>query len=417
MTLNALFRSEVYSNTNVSEYGVPLAVGNATLKKLAIGSVLVLFVLCIAALSFPYSQKLKATGVIISSSGVTRVIVSQQGTLVRTFVKDGEDVREGQSLFEMTSDLRIPSAVSASDSAILALRERSKIAQEEHRRSSSFDKVKLENLQTREQQYLREKSSIYEQIENQDERLIAGLTQLARDEKLVNEGHLPKSSLIARTDAVMELKQKKAELERLALVNERERSALRVEIEELKGKPVQSRHELENTLQILMQEERVNEARKSVLIVASKAGKFEGLAAVEGNFLTEGQALGAIVSTQSTARADIFIPAFASAFPTVGMPASVSVKAFPFQNFGLLSGRIAAINSVAIAGRELVHLPVKLEPDQLYFRASIELPGIATFESKLTNGMAVDAVVKIEEKPLFKWLFQTASQATRRVLN
>jgi len=409
-----LFRPEVFQRREGAFYGVALSLDARPLRWLVVFGAVILLLLAVAICALPYTRKLRTVGITSPVGGVTRVVAPQAGIVTQIRTHDGDSVERGEALFEIGVDRQMVQSAYAAESEVNAISKKRAFMLAGDRDRQRANERQLGRLREKAEHYQVELRTLRDQLADQDSRIEIAVDQLRRDQALVQQNFLSGPSLDNRRDAVIDRKQRKSELERLIAASDRERTMVLGEIDDLYSKMVQSKYELQEKLQVLDQERLTSEIKRTLLVSATHTGIFHDLAVEEGNYVSAGQRVGTIMDPHTKFQVELFIPAESSATPKIGMNVTVSVRAFPFERYGLLRGTIIGISTVAVSGREFSHLPVRLQAEQLYFRATVGLSDIPSTIPGLDAGMPVDTVIKLEQKPLIYWLFRSTSHFVER---
>lgn len=219
-------------------------------------------------------------------------------------------------------------------------------------------------------------------------------------------GFISSGALVAKRDAIIVLEQGALAIARSIATKTRELAALQ---ESIDGQSVQ-RQQIElrrdKTMRQLDAESIALSARTFSVVTATTSGDFSGLAMSKGQFVTTGQSLGRISDAAATTRVELFIANSSPALPRPGMPVFIRLRAYPHQLYGSLRGVVSKVAGGAVTGRQFAHLPIKLIPDELYFRAEVSLSPDGIPGSILMDGMAVDADIQAERSSAIQWLFK-----------
>lgn len=396
-----IFREEVLAKVDGRLEDSHLDVGLRFLRRLGLGMVAIFVLSFLVICQLRYARKLQVSGVVTQTS--IRVVAPKSGVINGVLARDGRRADVGEPLFEISSDRQLANGASLAEKAADALRRRESIAsQQQASQQQSFDE-REGALRAQKSQVERERAALEDEAELQKARLAMAVAQQAKDEELIEQGFMSRAAIYARKDTVLDLKQRDAELRRNLASNQREFEGLNQALAELLATHNQARLVVSDSVEQLRAEAAANEERKHVLVVAPGSGSIDGVGLVSGDYVVEGQTLAHIFPSESSlARFQLFIPAAADAAPQVGMRVALSVRAYPYQKFGLLRGTVTSIGAMGISGKELSHVPIKLDPEQIYFRAVAQLDESTT--EVLSAGMAVDGTIKLEERTVFDWL-------------
>jgi membrane fusion protein len=160
--------------------------------------------------------------------------------------------------------------------------------------------------------------------------------------------------------------------------------------------------------------QRVAEAQQSqgYVITSSVEGTITALTARVGQVATPQQSLMTIVPAHANIRAQLYVPTSAAGFLKLGQEVRLGIDAFPYQQYGTLTGRIVQISSVAIpkaiSGGGTI--PVYL--------VTVDLPEkyMAAFGQQhvLLPGMTISARIVTRRQTFAEWLFEPIFAVSKR---
>ncbi|MFL6844306.1 MAG: HlyD family efflux transporter periplasmic adaptor subunit [Allosphingosinicella sp.] len=150
----------------------------------------------------------------------------------------------------------------------------------------------------------------------------------------------------------------------------------------------------------------------SYTLTAPCRGIVTAVAARPGQPAEPGQPLMVVVPDGATPRAELYVPTRAAGFLAAGQEVRLAVDAFPYQQFGTRTARIAAVSRVAVPRRlaDGRSVPVYL------VSADLDRPWVAAFGRRhgLLPGMTLTARIVTERQSLAEWLFEPLFAARGR---
>ncbi len=136
-------------------------------------------------------------------------------------------------------------------------------------------------------------------------------------------------------------------------------------------------------------------------------GKVSTIIAKRGQKIDLSTPLLTILPKDSALQAELFLPSRSIGFTEIGQTVLMRYEAFPYQRYGLASGKIAEISKsvinplevrLAVGVKEPVYrVKVKLD------KQSIQANGKTIF---LQSGMQLSADILLEKRSLFEWLLE-----------
>ena len=178
-------------------------------------------------------------------------------------------------------------------------------------------------------------------------------------------------------------------------------------LSELRGQIVQAEQSLNST-----------EADRETVLRASSTGLVSSIMVKQGQNVSGGQALLAIVPKDSPLEAQLLVPSSAIGFVQVGTPVTLHYQAFPYQKFGVQHGSVMAVSRSALTPSEVTTLLGDEPPKQAMYRVDVRLERQAitaygTVQS-LRPGMVLDANLLLDKRRLLEWIFEPLFGMGRR---
>jgi multidrug efflux pump subunit AcrA (membrane-fusion protein) len=151
---------------------------------------------------------------------------------------------------------------------------------------------------------------------------------------------------------------------------------------------------------------------QGAVLTAPYPGVVTAVTASPGQQAEPGQPLMVVVPDGAIPRAELYVPTRAAGFLAAGQEVRLAVDAFPYQQFGTRTARIAAISRVAVPRRmaDGRSVPVYL------VTADLDRPWFAAFGRRraLLPGMTLTARIVTERQSLAEWLFEPLFAARGR---
>jgi membrane fusion protein len=105
--------------------------------------------------------------------------------------------------------------------------------------------------------------------------------------------------------------------------------------------------------------------------------------------------------------AHLFVPTRAIGFVSTGQNVGIKYEAFPYQEFGIQSGRVLRVETTVLSPSEL-HVPVALSEPVYRLVAELEAQSVVTAGRRypLQAGMLLDANLVLENRSVLAWLLK-----------
>jgi len=352
-----------------------------------------------------YSRKETVVGYLTPTSGTSKVFVPQLGTIRTIHVKEGQQVREGETLLTIDTNQIAANGVDVNVTMLDTLRSQKdlltgQIAAEEQRTKSE-----RERLTTMINGVEIEISQLEAQLKIQGERIRVEENFVASAAALKKEGYMADADFKRRQVAFLEQKQNLISLNQQLAARQNQLTESRYSLQQLPtvmaGKIQSLRSELATT------EQRIAEisGRRAYVIRAPSAGRVSTLQATVGQFADPRRLQMEIVPNESVLQAELFVPTRAIGFVQPGQQVRILYEAFPYQQFGTYSGRVLKVSQTILTKSDTLG-PIELKEPAYRITAALDRPDIDAYGKKipLQADMLVRADIILEKRSLISWL-------------
>ena len=112
-----------------------------------------------------------------------------------------------------------------------------------------------------------------------------------------------------------------------------------------------------------------------------------------------------IIPENSPLEIELLLPTRSAGFVKLGDEVKIRFDAFPYQKFGVASGKIVNIDQAVILPTDTI-LPIEVKEAVYRVRASIQYQSISAYGDTfpLKVGMTADADIILEKRSLLEWL-------------
>lgn len=370
-------------------------------------------VLVLSLIFCSFTQRIDVRGEVITLPHSVNVFAPQQGFVVNQYVKVGEIVNKGQPLYKL--DISRSSINGNVNTAQIEVIDQ-KIANAENI-ISKLSHNKSETLRAIEKQI----ATIKDSLEETSRMLIntqAGLnkmhTNLASYDKYLKDGLITKdqynyqhSLYFQQQSAYQSLVSQKMQLE--------------TQLTQANSDKVTKAADFDN--QISGQNNQINDfknqlvesnANGNIIIKATIDGKIESLAVTKGQMVENGSSLAQIKPTGNIEYyLIIWLPNNAIPYIKKGDIINIRYDAFPADKFGQFPGEVLTLSSVPASRQEMAEYTNvsngSNQQDLALYKAIIKIKNKEfNYNGKvltLSNGLKAQAVVFLEERPLYMWMF------------
>ncbi|MCU6681688.1 HlyD family secretion protein [Leclercia sp. H6W5] len=368
----------------------------------------------VAAMVFcTFTQRVDVTGEVITLPHSVNVYAPQQGFVVTQYVKVGDIVTKGQDLYEIDVS-RSTSTGNVSDAQIEVINEKIINAK------SIIEKLiynKAETTASLEEQRKTVSKSLTEtnqMLKNTQSGLKKMHDNLTSYDKYLKDGLITKdqynyqhSLYFQQQSAYQSLVSQKMQLES--------------QITQINSDRVTKAADFDN--QISSQNNQINDyknqlvetnASGNAIIKATTEGKIESLAVTKGQMVDKGSSLAQIKPIGNVEYyLVLWLPNNTIPYVKIGDTINIRYDAFPADKFGQFPGKVLSISSVPASRQEMseyTNANVGVNQQELaLYKTIVKIKDKAfKYNGKdlhLSNGLKAQAIVFLEERPLYMWMF------------
>jgi membrane fusion protein len=367
--------------------------------------------LCLVTLGH-YTRKTHVQGQIAPVAGAIRVVAQQGGTVTAApRIANGERVRKGQVLFELSSE-RGGLGGGADARIDVALAERRELLRQE---------LNLQNVQLarRRTSLTQRRQLIVGELERIDQERVlqAGRSRRAIDlrkryQALRTDGYIAEPKMASVDDDSAEQESRLHALDRARFALDGELLQNRLESAEVSSQMSLNATQSARTGATLEQEIAEHQARARAAVLAPADGFLTAVTTELGQTVQAGTTLATVLPEGGQLEAVLLAPSAAIGLAEKGQSVMLRLSSFPYQKYGQLRGHIASIdNSPVITGQanvgsgaeQLFRIRVQLA------RSSMAVNGT---ERLIYPGTEVSGDILQERRTLLAWIVDPIVSAT-----
>ncbi|MDD9651788.1 HlyD family secretion protein [Klebsiella pasteurii] len=370
-----------------------------------------------------YTQRIDVKGEVITLPHSINVFAPQQGFVVKKFAVTGDLVRKGTPLYELDiSRSTIHGNVNISMTA--AITEKIANAEEIIAKLQKNKEETMDALNIQLHQYSTSLKETNKMLANADIGLKKMKENLSSYDQYLKQGLITKDQYNYQHSLYF---QQQGTYQSLIS----QKMQLESQLTQLKSDIVTKAADFDN--QVSNQKNQINDyknqrlesnANGNLIIKATSDGKIESVAVTAGQMVDKGSSLAQI---KPTGHIEYFLilwlPNNAIPYVRPGDTVNIRYDAFPSDKFGQFPGKILSISSVPASRQEMSEYTnvttgsnqqelalyktiVKINNDKfIYNGKSLEL----------SNGLKAQAIVFLEERPLYMWMFTPLYKITQSV--
>lgn len=410
---NSLFRPEVAKAKKEAWIGTirirPPRLGWWSLA----GGIASLALLSALVSSGTYTSHQRTSGTLVSSRGVLFVTSKGGGVVTRLWVKEGQHVHRDDAIFEVSHE---QSSASLGDTyadigrqlEIKRRRLTSDLAQESLTASST-----LNGLHEKWTSVDAQLAQLKAQVSLQQERAEASMNLYQQWTKLGSSGLVSKLQVLQQHDTTLQLQAALRELTRQLLELRQQRASIDQNIDNAPRESGTRASEISRAIADVDRELAENEAKRAVVIRASGDGSIGNVIVHVGQSLPADLRAASIFPDGSVLRAEFWLPSSAIGFIRKGDQVVLRYEAYPYQKFGQYKGIVDEASSTAIDPATLSQVLGK-QISEPQFRVTVRLDAqsinVVEGSRPLMVGMAVNADILLQRRPLIDWVLEPLRQ-------
>lgn len=370
-----------------------------------------------------FTQRIDVKGEVITLPHSVNVYAPQQGFVISQYVKVGDIVSKGQPLYEIDIS-RNTTTGNVSAAQIEVINEKianaediiRKLSHNKEETSLSLDKqLKTINDSLKETNQM---------LANAQTGLKKMHDNLASYDKYLSDGLITKDQYNYQHSLYF---QQQSTYQSLVS----QKMQLESQVTQLNSDKITKTADFDN--QISSQENQINDyknqlvessANGNIIIKATTEGRIESLAVTKGQMVDKGSSLAQIKPTGDIEYYLIlWLPNNSIPYVKPGDIINIRYDAFPADKFGQFPGKILAISSVPTSRQEMseyTNVTDGTNQQELALYKTIVKIENKSFEYNgktlsLSNGLKAQAVVFLEERPLYMWMFTPVYKITQSI--
>lgn len=411
--LKNIYRKEAIEYKKIHWKGKALLLAGIPTWLIVLLAFLFLTTLVMSITLCTFTQRIDVNGEIITLPHSVNVFAPQQGFIVFQHVKVGDKIKKGQPIYELdVSKTTIHGNVSASQIEVI----NEKIANAQDI-ISKLSHNKSETLSALDKQIKTTGDSLVEtnrMLANTQVGLKKMHTNLSSYDKYLKDGMITKdqynyqhSLYFQQQSAYQSLVSQKMQLESQLTQTNSDKVTKAADFDN----QISSQHNQINDYKNQLVESNAN---GNIIIKATTDGKIESLAVTKGQMVENGSSLAQIKPTGDIEYYLIlWLPNNTIPYVKPGDTINIRYDAFPADKFGQFPGKVLSISSVPASRQEMAeYTNVNNGTNQqelALYKAIIKIKDKTfSYNGKtltLSNGLKAQAVVFLEERPLYMWMF------------
>lgn len=421
--LKNIYRKEAIEYKKTHWKGKALLLAGIPAWLITLLAFIFLIALVLSLIYCTFTQRIDVRGEVITLPHSVNVFAPQQGFVVNQHVKVGDIVKKGQSLYELDISRNTVNG-NVSTAQIEVINEKIANAQDI---ISKLSHNKSETLSALDKQIKTTRDSLAEtnrMLVNTQAGLKKMHNNLASYDKYLKDGMITKdqynyqhSLYFQQQSAYQSLVSQKMQLESQLTQTNSDKVTKAADFDN----QISSQHNQINDYKNQLVESNAN---SNIIIKATTDGKIESLAVTKGQMVENGSSLAQIKPTGDIEYYLIlWLPNNTIPYVKPGDTINIRYDAFPADKFGQFPGKVLSTSSVPASRQEMAeYTNVNNGTNQqelALYKAIIKIKDKTfSYNGKtltLSNGLKAQAVVFLEERPLYMWMFTPFYKMTQSV--
>jgi len=412
-TSKILFRQQAIEHMTVRQYGTVILMRPVSHLFLTLFFVTLTLLLIAFFTFFETIRKAPIQGMLVPTSGVTRVFPNQMGVIREIHIKEGQAVRKGDVLFIVSSE-RSNSDMRSTEALVsdLLVQRRDSFRNELKQAQIQASHRRIA-LQQRVQDLHEEGKRLESQALMQKQRIALSEQTVARYVQLKATNYISVAQLQEREAELLDQRQRLLEIDRIRSSTQRDLASTEAEAQYIAVQAQRDENALMRNASTLEQDLTENEARREIPVRAQQNGTITAIAANLGQTVGITTSLASILPEGNKLEAEMYVPSRAVGFIKPGMTALLRYQAFPYQKFGQHLARVREVATTSVRPEELATsaaaMPGAAQSEPVYrIRLELHQQTVQAYGTpmSLRSGMLVDASIHLERRKLYEWALE-----------
>jgi membrane fusion protein len=413
---STLFRQEALEAHHSKQLGEVFLARPLALSLLTTLGVLIALGVVLFASFAEYTRKAHVTGYLAPTKGLVKVHAPQSGTLIEMRVEEGQQVKQGDVLYVLSTERSSLNARESQALAIAQLRERrASLVREISQRTTLANAANTE-LRERVRGIAAELTQIQAEMATQTERVASAQQTFDRYDEVARRKFISQVQLSQQRDQLLDQQSRLQAMERTRSTRERDLRSLEAELATHRLRAASDIAAIERGVLGLDQELTESESKRVVVVTAPTAGLVTANLVQRGQIVSPSAPLLTILPEGAALEAHLFLPSRTAGFVNVSQSVALRYQAFPYQHFGSQHGVVKEISRTLIAPAEQA-IPVTLNEPAYRVIVALDNQSIRAYGKAvpLQAGMVLDADIALDRRRLMQWVFDPLYAVSGRI--
>jgi membrane fusion protein len=415
-----LFRPQAVGTRQSSEFGRACLASPLSHWVWTIGSLTTAVSIVLWLVFGHYTRRERVSGVLVPTAGLVRLAAREAGTVTDVLISEGDAVASGQALVRISREKRSQLLGNVGEGTSTSLASQDLALQSEVLALDDLAAAQRDALGRSEFLLNRKLGELGRQMDLAYQQSVSHTALLDRLRSLSKQGYVSLMQIQQQETQTLDSRSQVESLKRQKTDIELQLSEVRNQLAQLPATSKSKRSELNRHRTELHQAMLEAEVNRSTSITAPREGIVSSLLAVVGQAVSSGETLLALVPP-STLEAQLLVPSSAIGFIRVGTKVHLHYAAFPYQKFGIQTGRVSQVSRNALTASESMILGVEADSDRkprYRVRVALDRQTISAYgqTEQLLPGMALEADLMLDRRRLLEWLLEPLFGARNRMM-
>lgn len=372
---------------------------------------IIIFIIIILVLSLlfnsSYTRKETVKGYVVPQNGVIKIYPLREGIISEIYVSEGSKVNGGDDIIRISNRQNLSNGLELTSAMKNELESQIKSLTSELDLIKKINKKEMVSIEKQMSELRNSYNSIKNAKLNIKERVLIKKEIYDRNRELYKKGFISNSHLVGVKDEYL------VALQAYDLL-EKDENDISLEISRLSSEKLtlpenKSIKEIRINRQISNISSQIIGLNSQLEVVqkAPSSGIITTIQPTIGSKVNSNTPVLSIIPDNSTLEVELLLPTRSAGFVQLGNEVNVRFDAFPYQKFGLVSGKVSKVDRDIILPQEQ-KLPININQPMYRVRATINKNNVTAYGNKfpIKIGMLVDADISLEKRTLLEWFLE-----------
>jgi membrane fusion protein len=362
-----------------------------------------------------YARIENVPGILVTNVPSTKIVATQNGRINKLAVREGQSVKQGDTLLVINSDRRTTSGGDVAGRSLGALAARRQLSEAQMALADGRAAAERGRLTSVFQSATRQAQAFKDQIALQQKVVASNQQIFDQISKVVEQGFVSKVEFERRRQTLLGSQQALARLRQNLASSLSEADQARAQLASVSIEAAQGISRIKENLESMSAEEARLQGEQSYVITSPIDGKVTALATGQGRPANPGKPLMTIVPEGTKLSAELYAPTRAVGLVEKGKETRLLYDAFPYQKFGSFVGSVSYISRIAVDPRE-TDIPFPFQEPVYRIRVDLKDQAVEAYGDSvaLQPGMTLQANIVLERQSFLAWILQPLNAVINR---